>query len=178
MPALLDDLVAFCDWRDLNPIFHAAIVHARFEEIHPFPDGNGRTGRALVHALWGKHGLAFRHSALPFSTYLAKNKVAYANALNHFHSVPPLAMSPEATTQMLEVFTSAVGAGVMRGTELRKSVAELALTSDEAGPLAGVGPDAVAASRSCDAYMPRAKKRCVLALGHAGPHRSTVPWLS
>lgn len=35
----------------------AAIAHAQFESIHPFPDGNGRTGRALIHAMLRGHGL-------------------------------------------------------------------------------------------------------------------------
>jgi len=41
-------------WREdsakLSPVLSSAILHHRFEEIHPFADGNGRTGRAL--ALW------------------------------------------------------------------------------------------------------------------------------
>lgn len=38
------------DSRDLSPVLSAAILHYRFEAIHPFADGNGRTGRAL--SLW------------------------------------------------------------------------------------------------------------------------------
>ena len=38
------------DSRELSPVLSSAILHYRFEAIHPFADGNGRTGRAL--ALW------------------------------------------------------------------------------------------------------------------------------
>ena len=55
---LLDDLCRFCDADDLSPLLQAAIAHAQFETIHPFGDGNGRTGRALVQALLRRRGRA------------------------------------------------------------------------------------------------------------------------
>ena len=45
---LLDDLCVFVNDVALPPLVQAAIAHAQFETIHPFEDGNGRTGRALV----------------------------------------------------------------------------------------------------------------------------------
>lgn len=44
---VLDDIV----------VMQAALVHAQFETIHPFPDGNGRVGRAMIHALLQRRGL-------------------------------------------------------------------------------------------------------------------------
>ena len=45
---LLDDLIRFANDESLPPLTHAAYAHAQFETIHPFIDGNGRTGRPLV----------------------------------------------------------------------------------------------------------------------------------
>lgn len=45
---LLDDLVAYANRRDVDPVAQAAVAHAQFEVIHPFADGNGRVGRVLV----------------------------------------------------------------------------------------------------------------------------------
>jgi len=55
---LLVDLCAFCNDDGLPAVAQAAIAHAQFETIHPFADGNGRTGRALVHVLLKRRGLA------------------------------------------------------------------------------------------------------------------------
>jgi fido (protein-threonine AMPylation protein) len=60
VPGAIDDLVAFAHRDDIPALSHAAIAHAQFETIHPFPDGNGRTGRALIHAM-------IRNRALPLS---------------------------------------------------------------------------------------------------------------
>jgi Fic family protein len=57
---LLDDLCAFCNDASLPAVAQAAIAHAQFETIHPFVDGNGRTGRALIHVLLRRRGLAPR----------------------------------------------------------------------------------------------------------------------
>ena len=48
VPALVDDLIAYVDRDDIDPVSQAAIAHAQFEIIHPFADGNGRVGRVLV----------------------------------------------------------------------------------------------------------------------------------
>jgi len=45
---LMDDLVGFTNGETLDPVTHAGIVHAQFETIHPFADGNGRIGRILI----------------------------------------------------------------------------------------------------------------------------------
>lgn len=58
VPELLDDLCRFCEDDSLSPIVQAAIAHAQFETIHPFIDGNGRTGRALIHVVLRRRGLA------------------------------------------------------------------------------------------------------------------------
>ncbi len=57
---LVEDLVAFCNDDSLPAVAQAAIAHAQFETIHPFVDGNGRTGRALVHIVLRRRGLAPR----------------------------------------------------------------------------------------------------------------------
>lgn len=44
VPAAIDDLITFMGRDDIPTLAHAALAHAQFETIHPFPDGNGRTG--------------------------------------------------------------------------------------------------------------------------------------
>ncbi|HCU95207.1 MAG TPA: cell filamentation protein Fic [Actinobacteria bacterium] len=57
---LLDDLCRFCSDDSLPAVAQAALAHAQFETIHPFVDGNGRTGRALIHFVLRRRGLAQR----------------------------------------------------------------------------------------------------------------------
>jgi Fic family protein len=58
VPALLEDLCAFCNEASAPAVAQAAIAHAQFETIHPFVDGNGRTGRALIHVILRRRSLA------------------------------------------------------------------------------------------------------------------------
>jgi Fic family protein len=70
VPGLLDDLVAFCNEDSLPAVAQAAIAHAQFETIHPFVDGNGRAGRALIHLILRRRGLTTR-VLVPVSLVLA-----------------------------------------------------------------------------------------------------------
>lgn len=56
VPELLEDLCRFIARTDLAAIAQAAIAHAQFENIHPFVDGNGRTGRALIYTILRRRG--------------------------------------------------------------------------------------------------------------------------
>jgi Fic family protein len=55
---LLADLCEVMTDEALPPLVQAALVHAQFETIHPFDDGNGRTGRTLIHVVLRRRGLA------------------------------------------------------------------------------------------------------------------------
>ena len=82
VPSLLEDLVSFVNRDgDGNPIVRAALAHVQFETIHPFPDGNGRTGRALLQYMCLREGLAGR-VALPLSSALMLAKQDYFDALD------------------------------------------------------------------------------------------------
>jgi Fic family protein len=80
VPALLADLCAFCEGDDLPAVAQAAIAHAQFETIHPFADGNGRTGRALIHVILRRRDLAPRLLP-PVSLVLASWSKTYIGAL-------------------------------------------------------------------------------------------------
>ena len=79
----LDDLMKFCRRTDLPVLVHVAIAHAQFETIHPFTDGNGRTGRALVHSMLKRAGLV-RHVTVPLSAGLLNRVDSYYAALNAY----------------------------------------------------------------------------------------------
>ncbi len=80
---LLADLVEFINRSDLPPVVQAALAHAQFELIHPFADGNGRVGRALIHVVLRRGALALRYVP-PVSLVLAADSKAYINGITAF----------------------------------------------------------------------------------------------
>ena len=58
VPELLEDLTVYINGDDHPALVQAAIAHAQFETIHPFADGNGRAGRALIHIVLRRRGLS------------------------------------------------------------------------------------------------------------------------
>ncbi len=83
MPRLLADLYAAINDDLLSPLMQAALVHAQFEIIHPFDDGNGRTGRALIHVILRRRGVAPRYVP-PVSVVLAAARDRYIGGLTTF----------------------------------------------------------------------------------------------
>jgi Fic family protein len=81
--ALMDDLVVFATRTDLPAIAQIAVAHAQFETIHPFPDGNGRTGRALIQAMLRRLGVT-RHVTVPVSAGLLRDTGGYFDALSAY----------------------------------------------------------------------------------------------
>ncbi|MEV8212379.1 Fic family protein [Leifsonia sp. NPDC077715] len=85
VPELIEDLVAFADRPDLPPLIATAIAHAQFETIHPFTDGNGRTGRALAQAMLRNRGVT-RSIAVPVSAGLLADVEGYHAALTAYRA--------------------------------------------------------------------------------------------
>jgi Fic family protein len=80
---LLEDLCEALADETLPPLVQAALVHAQFETIHPFDDGNGRTGRALIHLVLRRRGIADRYVP-PISVVLAAERRRYIDGLTLF----------------------------------------------------------------------------------------------
>jgi Fic family protein len=85
VPGLMDDLVEFARRTDLPTLPQIAIAHAQFETVHPFPDGNGRTGRALVQAMLHRLGVT-RNVSVPVSAGLLRDTRGYFDALNAYRA--------------------------------------------------------------------------------------------
>lgn len=81
----INDLVQFATRDDLPPLAHAALVHAQFETIHPFTDGNGRTGRALLQTMLRRRGLT-EHAPVPVSAGLLREVDLYFDSLSAFRA--------------------------------------------------------------------------------------------
>ncbi|MGP9489020.1 cell filamentation protein Fic [Glutamicibacter sp. BW80] len=81
----VEDLVAFISRTDLPAIVQAAIAHAQFETIHPFVDGNGRTGRALVHSIL-RHRRISQYTTAPISAGILRDTASYFEALEAFRA--------------------------------------------------------------------------------------------
>lgn len=85
IPRLVDDLIVFADGSppDLDPVSHAAVIHAQFEAIHPYGDGNGRLGRVLISRTLHRSGVT-RRSSIPISMAIARDPGGYLSGLHLF----------------------------------------------------------------------------------------------
>lgn len=83
VPDLVADLLTYLNGATHAPLIQAALVHAQFETIHPFADGNGRVGRALIHTVLTHRGL-LAGMILPTSPVLSTLSDEYVEALSRF----------------------------------------------------------------------------------------------
>ncbi|MGW6275914.1 Fic family protein [Kribbella sp. NPDC055071] len=79
----MTDLMAFANRLDLPVLAQAAIVHAQFESIHPFTDGNGRIGRALINTVLRRRG-ATRRVVIPLASALVARRDDYFDVLGAY----------------------------------------------------------------------------------------------
>jgi len=101
---LMDDLIRFANEPRLSPVIHAAIVHAQFETIHPYVDGNGRIGRALVYRVLAARG-AIRNTAPPMSPIIVQDRHPYIAGLTAYRDGQPTAWI-DTFVQILDVACS------------------------------------------------------------------------
>ncbi|HET6509745.1 MAG TPA: Fic family protein [Baekduia sp.] len=123
VPELLADLCAFCNDDLLPPLVQAAIAHAQFETIHPFVDGNGRTGRALIHVILRRRGLA-PSVVPPVSLVLAARSRDYVNGLMGTRDADPRAVD-RGLDAWVATFAAATTQAVSDAMEHERRVAEL-----------------------------------------------------
>jgi Fic family protein len=107
-PAIAD-LLAFARRTDVPTLPQIAVAHAQFETIHPFTDGNGRTGRALVQAMLRNKRLT-RQITVPVSAGLLSNTDAYFQALGSYRDGDP--------APIVEQLSSAAILAVVNGRHL------------------------------------------------------------
>jgi Fic family protein len=99
---------------DIAALTQAAIAHAQFETIHPFADGHGRTGRAIVSALLRANGVTEKVT-IPVSSGLLTNTGLYFDALGAYRegSIQPI------VERFAESGVEAVGNGRLLAAEIR-----------------------------------------------------------
>lgn len=83
-PELMHDLVEYVSSSEHDPLLAACVAHAQFEAVHPFDDGNGRTGRALMHLMLRRRG-ATGPLPIPFSAALEARRSFYFMSMNAHH---------------------------------------------------------------------------------------------
>ncbi len=113
--SLLDDLAAFVSRRDLPALAQAAIAHAQFETIHPYPDGNGRVGRALIHLVLRCRGVTI-HGIAPVSVAMLADRDRYFAQLTGYehgdvaHSIGHFARSCSVAATLTTNLATELGA--------------------------------------------------------------------
>ena len=123
---LMSDLAEYMNGSLHAPLVQAALVHAQFETIHPFTDGNGRVGRALIHTVLARRGLAPR-AVLPVSLVLSTLRESYVRGLSAYRYVGDPAGSDAVTgiEDWLATFLDACLAAATQATQLAVEVREL-----------------------------------------------------
>lgn len=84
VPSLMEDLFSWLACSDMHPLLRSCVFHYEFEFIHPFADGNGRTGRlwhTLLLSKW-RHALAW----LPVESVILKRQQDYYRAFSESES--------------------------------------------------------------------------------------------
>ena len=101
----VEDLVEFMNGAATGYLIQAGLVHAQFETLHPFADGNGRIGRVLIHTVFARGGLT-EGSVLPISQVLLTRSDEYVTGLMTFRGIPHGAELATSTEPVRELSAS------------------------------------------------------------------------
>lgn len=119
VPWLLADLVAFLNRDDVPVLVQAAIGHAQFESIHPFTDGNGRIGRAIISAVLRRRSVT-AHTVIPLASGILGRRDDYFDALTAYRAGDP--------TDIIRLIATAARVAAV---EARASIARIDRLPDE-----------------------------------------------
>lgn len=97
---LIQDLLNYTKTRHHNPLLQAATTHAQYENIHPYPDGNGRTGRAILHSILQTR-VGKNNTIPPISAGLSIHQNTYFNTLRTYQQYTGPPNHPKRTHQLL-----------------------------------------------------------------------------
>jgi len=87
----MTDLIVFSNRNDIPVLAQAAVAHAQFESIHPFTDGNGRIGRALINTILRRRGATSR-VVVPLASALVAHRDRYFDLLGDYRDGDPRSM--------------------------------------------------------------------------------------
>ena len=121
VPGLLEDLTAYLSGDDHPALLQAALAHSQFETIHPFADGNGRTGRALIQLVLRRRGVA-TVVLPPVSLVLATQTNRYIEALTATRDVQG---SRAGLIQWVNLFVDATARACRESTAFARDLADL-----------------------------------------------------
>lgn len=126
VPGLLEDLCAFVNDDALPAVAQAAVAHAQFETIHPFVDGNGRTGRALIHVVLRRRGIEPRILP-PISLVLATWSRSYVEGLTatRYRGRVDSPAAHDGINQWIGLFAAACGRAVDDAVAFEERVANI-----------------------------------------------------
>lgn len=114
--ALVEDVARFATRWDVPSLTSVAIAHAQFETIHPYTDGNGRTGRALAQSMLRYRGVT-RNVAIPVSAGLLADVEGYHAALTAYRTGDP--------NPIVRAFAAAAFRAVANSRELVSAIDEI-----------------------------------------------------
>ncbi|MEE2035788.1 Fic family protein [Nocardiopsis sp. CT-R113] len=132
VPVLMADLLDYMNGAAHASLIQAAVVHAQFETIHPFTDGNGRVGRALIHTVLARRGLT-EDAVLPISLVLATLRDRYVDGLGAYrHDAPAGSAEANASINVwLETFVQACAIAVEQSVALIGQIDDLRTSWNE-----------------------------------------------
>jgi Fic family protein len=130
---LMNDLVEYMDAGGHSALVQAGLVHAQFETIHPFRDGNGRVGRALIHTVLVRRGLTST-AVLPLSPVLLTHSQEYVGGLTAYrYNGPPVSpAAEEGVSGWLRAFLLAARLAVAQARDFAEQLDQLRTAWEQA----------------------------------------------